>query len=182
MKKSLVIFFVLICTALSVLSVSAAYYDQNGNARWCNRDSYGCWVTGENGEHEYIMFWFEAARDYIMGKGSDAPIVERFSAGVLPLKGSAALSEAAASGGNEGSNTGGNESGNSGGNESGNSGGDTSGGDTSGGDTSGGGSSGGEGNGSSGSEGSAGGGEEGAGEGSGGSTCGGSGADTSGGC
>ncbi len=183
MKKSLVIFFVLICAALSVLSVSAAYYDQNGNARWCNRDSYGCWVTGENGEHEYIMFWSEAARDYIMGKGSNAPIVERFSAGVLPLKGSAALSEAAASGGNESGNSGGNEGSNTGGNESG---GEGSGGDTSGGDTSGGGSSGGEGNGSSGGESggeSAGGEGTGAGEESGGSTCGGSGADdSSGGC
>ncbi len=182
MKKSLVIFFVLICAALSVLSVSAAYYDLNGNARWCNRDSYGCWVTGENGEHEYIMFWSEAARDYIMGKGSNAPIVERFSAGVLPLKGSAALSEAAASGGNESGNSGGNEGSNTGGNESGNTGGNEAGGDTSGGDTSGGGSSGGESGGeSSGGEGTGSGEESGAGEGSGG-TCGGAGADTSGGC
>ncbi len=68
----------LICAALSVLSVSAAprdrYYDQLGNKHWCNSDSYGCWVTGENGEHEYIMFWSESARDAIMGPGSKAPI------------------------------------------------------------------------------------------------------------
>ncbi len=78
MKKSWILFFVLICAVLSVMSVSAAprdrYYDQNGNKRWCNSDSYGCWVTGENGEHEYIMFWSESARDAIMGPGSNAPI------------------------------------------------------------------------------------------------------------
>ncbi len=78
MKKSFVLIFVLICAALSVLSVSAAprdrYYDQLGNKHWCNSDSYGCWVTGENGEHEYIMFWSESARDAIMGSGSKAPI------------------------------------------------------------------------------------------------------------
>ncbi len=78
MKKSFVLIFVLICAALSVLSVSAAprdrYYDQLGNKHWCNSDSYGCWVTGENGEHEYIMFWSESARDAIMGPDSNAPI------------------------------------------------------------------------------------------------------------
>ena len=78
MKKSLILFFVLIIAALSVLSVSAAprdrYYDQMGNKYWCNSDSYGCWVTGENGEHEYIMFWSESARDAIMGPGSKAPL------------------------------------------------------------------------------------------------------------
>ncbi len=78
MKKSFVLIFVLICAALSVLSVSAAprdrYYDQLGNKHWCNSDSYGCWVTGENGEHEYIMFWSESARDAIMGPDSKAPI------------------------------------------------------------------------------------------------------------
>ncbi len=78
MKKSFVLIFVLICAVLSVLSVSASprdrYYDQLGNKHWCNSDSYGCWVTGENGEHEYIMFWSESARDAIMGPGSKAPI------------------------------------------------------------------------------------------------------------
>ena len=74
MKKSLLLFFVLIIAALSVLSASAAYYDQMGNKLWCNSDSYGCWVTGEDGEQVYIMFWSESARDYIMGPGSDAPL------------------------------------------------------------------------------------------------------------
>ena len=60
------------------MAVSAAprdrYYDQMGNKYWCNSDSYGCWVTSENGEHEYIMFWSESARDTIMGPDSKAPL------------------------------------------------------------------------------------------------------------
>ncbi len=89
MKKSLILFFVLICAALSVLSVSAAprdrYYDQMGNKHWCNSDSYGCWITGENGEHEYIMFWSEAARDSIMGPDSKAPLGTNPGTSELPL-------------------------------------------------------------------------------------------------
>ncbi len=89
MKKSWILFFVLICAALSVLSASAAprdrYYDQLGNKHWCNSDSYGCWVTGENGEHEYIMFWSESARESIMGPGSDAPIGTNPGTSELPL-------------------------------------------------------------------------------------------------
>ncbi len=89
MKKSWLLFFVLICAALSVLSASAAprdrYYDQLGNKHWCNSDSYGCWVTGENGEHEYIMFWSESARDAIMGPGSNAPIGTDPGTSELPL-------------------------------------------------------------------------------------------------
>ncbi len=89
MKKSLILFFVLICAALSVMAVSAAprdrYYDQMGNKHWCNSDSYGCWVTGENGEHEYIMFWFESARDAIMGPDSKAPIGTNPGTSELPL-------------------------------------------------------------------------------------------------
>ncbi len=101
MKKSLVLIFVLICAALSVLSVSAAprdrYYDQLGNKHWCNSDSYGCWVTGENGEHEYIMFWSESARDAIMGPDSNAPIGANPGTSELPLR--APKSVSAASGG-----------------------------------------------------------------------------------
>ncbi len=103
MKKSLVLIFVLICAALSVLSVSAAprdrYYDQLGNKHWCNSDSYGCWVTGENGEHEYIMFWSESARDAIMGPGSNAPIGTNPGTAELTL--TAPKSVSAASGGGE---------------------------------------------------------------------------------
>ncbi len=101
MKKSWILFFVLICAALSVLSVSAAprdrYYDQLGNKHWCNSDSYGCWVTGENGEHEYIMFWSESARESIMGPDSDAPIGTNPGTSELPLR--APKSVSAASGG-----------------------------------------------------------------------------------
>ncbi len=101
MKKSFVLIFVLICAALSVLSVSAAprdrYYDQLGNKHWCNSDSYGCWVTGENGEHEYIMFWSESARDAIMGPGSNAPIGTNPGTSELPLR--APKSVSAANGG-----------------------------------------------------------------------------------
>ena len=97
MKKSLILLFVLVIAALSVLSVSAAphdrYYDQLGNKHWCNVDSYGCWVTGENGEHEYIMFWSEAARDSIMGPDSKAPLGTNpgtSELGLLPPKPAAA--------------------------------------------------------------------------------------------
>ncbi len=86
MKKSLVLILVLICAVLSVLSVSAAYYDQDGNHCWCNKDSYGCRITAENGKHEYIMFWSEAARDYIMGKGSDAPLADIYGYAELPMR------------------------------------------------------------------------------------------------
>ena len=101
MKKSLILFFVLIIAALSVLSVSAAprdrYYDQMGNKYWCNSDSYGCWVTGENGEHEYIMFWSESARDAIMGPDSNAPLGTNPGTSELPLL--PPVSVSAASGG-----------------------------------------------------------------------------------
>ena len=83
MKKSLVILFVLIIAALSVMSVSA---DQDGNSCWCNTDSYGCWITGENGGHDYIMFWSESARESIMGPDSDAPIGDMYISSELPLK------------------------------------------------------------------------------------------------
>ncbi len=99
MKKSLVVLFVLLIAALSVMAVSAAYYDQNGNSYWCNKDSYGCWVTGDKGEQIYIMFWSESARDYIMGSGSDAPVFAAPAAGATmemsaPASASAAESTA----------------------------------------------------------------------------------------
>ena len=71
MKKSLVLLLVVVIAALSVMAVSA---DQMGGKHWCNSDSYGCWVTGDDGEQIYIMFWSESARDYIMGPGSNAPL------------------------------------------------------------------------------------------------------------
>ncbi len=78
MKKIFVLSLVIIIAALSVIAVSAApragYYDQVGNKHWCNSDSYGCWVTGEDGGKDYIMFWSESAAEAIMGKNSGAPI------------------------------------------------------------------------------------------------------------
>ena len=76
------LFTMLFLAALTV-SVSA---DQDGNSCWCNNDQYGCWITGETGGRDYIMFWSESARDYIMGKGSKAPIVEKYSKSKLPLE------------------------------------------------------------------------------------------------
>ena len=83
-KKMLlaVLFAVMLLAALTV-SVSA---DQDGNSCWCNNDQYGCWITGEKGGRDYIMFWNESARDYIMGKGSKAPIVEKYHLPKLPLE------------------------------------------------------------------------------------------------
>ncbi len=78
MKKHLIIFFVLMTVLSTVLSVSAAprsrRYDQLGNKHWCNIDDDGCWVTGEEGERIYIMFWSEASRSKYMGEGSNAPL------------------------------------------------------------------------------------------------------------
>ena len=98
MKKIFVFSLVIIIAAMSVIAVSAAprggYYDQIGNKYWCNSDSYGCWVTGEDGGHEYIMFWSEAAATAIMGPNSGAPV------GTLPgtstLNLAAPVAEAAA--------------------------------------------------------------------------------------
>lgn len=83
MKKTLCILF----AVMAILCAAAVVYaDQEGSSCWCNNDQYGCWITGEKGERSYIMFWAESARDYIMGKGSNAPIVEKYSKGNLPLE------------------------------------------------------------------------------------------------
>ncbi len=78
MKKFALFILVVVIAALSVMAATAAprdrYYDQMGNKHWCNSDSYGCWVTGENGEKEYIMFWSEAAAVMFMGSASGVPI------------------------------------------------------------------------------------------------------------
>lgn len=49
------------------ITASAA---QDGNHRWCNVDSYGCWDIDEDGNQFYIMFWSESARAYFMGNSS----------------------------------------------------------------------------------------------------------------
>lgn len=82
-KKSLfVVLFVIFCMAVMTVSVSA---DQEGNKLWCNSDQYGCWVTGDAGEKNYIMFWSEAARDLFMGPGSNATVAPAYPMGEMPL-------------------------------------------------------------------------------------------------
>ena len=89
MKKCLVITLVLAIAALSVMSACAAprerYYDQMGNKYWCNVDSDGCWVTGEEGEHIYIMFWSAASAAKFMGADSNAPLGIHPGTAELPL-------------------------------------------------------------------------------------------------
>lgn len=63
MKKA----FLFLSFVLIFLLSAAAYADQEGNAKWCNMDEYGCYETGEDGSTYYIMFWSEAARQRIMG-------------------------------------------------------------------------------------------------------------------
>ena len=83
-KKALgIVLFVLLCLTAITISVSA---DQEGSSCWCNVDQHGCWITGENGGKSYIMFWSESSRDYIMGKGSKAPIVSMYDKAKLPLE------------------------------------------------------------------------------------------------
>ncbi len=69
-----VVFSAILLSFLSAIPVSAALYDQNGNHYFCNSDPDGCWVTGEEGEQIYIMFWSEASRAKYMGEGSNAPL------------------------------------------------------------------------------------------------------------
>ncbi|MBQ6517480.1 MAG: hypothetical protein IJI14_02095 [Anaerolineaceae bacterium] len=64
-KKTLfVVLLAMLCLAVFTVSVSA---DQDGLENWCNIDQYGCWVTGDEGEQNYIMFWSEETRQYFMG-------------------------------------------------------------------------------------------------------------------
>ena len=66
-------------------SFTVVLADQDGRDNWCNSDQYGCWVTGDDGEQWYIMFWSESARDYFMGPGSNAVVTDPFPAGKMPL-------------------------------------------------------------------------------------------------
>ncbi len=64
MKK--ISLFLWLLSAVLLLS-SAAYADQDGNAKWCSMDQYGCYETNTDGSTYYIMFWSDAARQRIMG-------------------------------------------------------------------------------------------------------------------
>lgn len=81
-KKLMFVLFAVLMMAVMTVSVSA---DQLANDRWCNSDQYGCWVTGDNGAQDYIMFWSESAREYFMGPGSNAVVTDPYPAGKMPL-------------------------------------------------------------------------------------------------
>lgn len=82
-KKSVfVVLFAMLCLAVFTVSVSA---DQDGLDRYCNSDQYGCWVTGDGGSQDYIMFWSEYARDLFMGPGSNAVVTDPVPAGRMSL-------------------------------------------------------------------------------------------------
>ncbi len=66
MKKNMLILLLLTFLMAAVLTASV-HADQLANDRWCNIDQYGCWITGDYGDHWYIYFWSEASRKYIMG-------------------------------------------------------------------------------------------------------------------
>ena len=90
-KKLFVVLFAILC--LAVMAVSA-FADQEGNERWCNIDSHGCWVTNEEtGGQDYIMFWSEESRQYFMGEKTEPykNVVDRCfdcKSGKLPLESS----------------------------------------------------------------------------------------------
>ena len=83
MRKTI---FILLAVMTVLTTVAAVSADQEGNSCWCNNDQYGCWITGEKGGKDYIMFWSESARDYIMGPGFKAPLADRFFMDKLPLE------------------------------------------------------------------------------------------------
>ena len=60
----MVYLFVILTVLFSFAAVSA---EQDGYNCWCNVDQYGCWITSEDGEQIYLMFWSESARQFFMG-------------------------------------------------------------------------------------------------------------------
>lgn len=60
---------------LSFLTVSA---DQEGNARWCNIDSYGCYLNEEGGAKSYMHFWTVESCRYFMGNDNPCKNVVDF--------------------------------------------------------------------------------------------------------
>ena len=57
----------MIAMLLLTLSVLAAHADQEGNARWCNIDSHGCYLNEEGGAKSYMHFWSVESCKYFMG-------------------------------------------------------------------------------------------------------------------
>ena len=52
---------------LLTLSVLAVHADQEGNARWCNIDSDGCYLNEEGGVKSYMYFWTVESCKFFMG-------------------------------------------------------------------------------------------------------------------
>ena len=50
-----------------MLGASAVFADNEGGKSFCYEDQFGCWVTDEDGQQIYIMFWSEEARAFFMG-------------------------------------------------------------------------------------------------------------------
>ena len=63
-KKFFIVLLALFCLAVMTVTASA---NQVGNKIYCNVDKDGCWINGEDGGQNYIMFWSEESRAFFMG-------------------------------------------------------------------------------------------------------------------
>ena len=71
---------VMIAMLLLTLSVLAAHADQEGNARWCNIDSHGCYLNEEGGAKSYMHFWSVESCKFFMGNDDPCKnVVARYS-------------------------------------------------------------------------------------------------------
>ena len=96
MKKNtlFVVLFAMLCLAAITAVVSA---DNDGYNSFCYIDQYGCWVTDWDVERDeptgkkiYVQFWSDEAREFFMGKGSDAtvaPLPRKYGAAMTMVKG-----------------------------------------------------------------------------------------------
>ena len=96
MKKNtlFVVLFAMLCLAAITAVVSA---DNDGYNSFCYIDQYGCWVTDWDVERDeptgkkiYVQFWSEEAREFFMGKDSDAtvaPLPRKYGATMTMFKG-----------------------------------------------------------------------------------------------
>ena len=64
MKKITTVFFAILLLTISFLAAQA---DQEGNVRWCNIDSDGCYLNEEGGTRSYMYFWTVESCRYFMG-------------------------------------------------------------------------------------------------------------------
>ena len=75
MKKITTVLFAMLLLTLSVLAVHA---DQEGNVRWCNIDSDGCYLNEEGGVKSYMYFWTVESCRYFMGNDNPCKNVVPF--------------------------------------------------------------------------------------------------------